>query len=149
MSVEAGFDLSDLEKLNEDFLKLANDTFPKETKKFIRRQGAKLERQLRKAYKTKVKKKTGNLQKGVERGMPTQYEGDWQIRVRNVALHAQLIEHGHVMKDKNKNPIRNAFGQEVWVEGKYVAAFTVNDFKKEYPQAVDEFVDQMLEAGLK
>lgn len=149
MSVEAGFDLRELEELNAQLLKLADEQFPKETKKFIRRQGARLERQLRNAYKTKVKKKTGNLQKGVERGMPTLYEGDWQIRVRNVAPHAHLIEHGHVMKDKNKNPIKNSFGQEIWVEGKYVAAFTVNDFKKEYPQAVDEFVDQMLEAGLK
>lgn len=147
--IEAGFDLTELDQFNKDMLELADKTMPNETKKFIRRQGAKLERNLKNAYKTRVGKKTGNLQKGVGRGAPTQYEGDWQIRVWNAAPHAHLIEHGHVMKDHKGNPIRNKFGEEVWVEGKYVTAFTVNDFKRTYPDAVDEFIDLVLEKGLK
>ena len=149
MSVEDGFDLSGLAALNAQFLELAEKQFPNEAKKFVRRQGAKLERRLKGAYKTKVKKKTGNLLAGVRRGSPHQHEGSWQIRVLNTASHAHLIEHGHVMKDKNKKPVLNARGEEVWVEGKHVAAWTVIEYKKDYPAEVDQFVDEMLEKGLK
>lgn len=149
MSVEAGFDLGDLNELNEKLLDLAQDQFPKEAKKFIRRQGSKCETRLRNAYKTKVGKKTGNLMKGVGRGMPQQYSGSYQIRVYNNAPHAGLIEHGHVLCDKSGNPILDAAGQERWVDGKYVAANTVNEYKKIYPEEVDKFVDEMLEKGLK
>lgn len=149
MSVEAGFDLGDLNELNEKLLNLATEEFPKEAKKFIRRQGSKCETRLRNAYKTRVKKKTGNLIAGVKRGMPQLYEGSYQIRVYNNAPHAHLIEHGHVMCDKNGNPILNKLGQEIWVDGKYVAAYTVEEYKKIYPDEVDKFVDEMLEKGLK
>lgn len=149
MSVEAGFDLGDLQALNQKLLLLAEDQFPKEAKKFIRRQGAKCETRLRNAYKTKVKKKSGNLIAGVTRGAPHQYGDTWQIRVYNNAPHAHLIEHGHVMCDKNGKPILNKLGQEVWVDGKYVAANTVNEYKNIYPDEVDQFVDEMLEKGLK
>ena len=149
MSVEAGFDLGNLNDLNEKLLNLAEQEFPKEAKKFIRRQGSKCETRLRNAYKTKVKKKTGNLIAGVSRGMPQQYSGSYQIRVYNNAPHAHLIEHGHVMKDKNGKPILDAMGQERWVDGKYVAAYTVEEYKKIYPEEVDKFVDEMLEKGLK
>lgn len=149
MAVENGFDLSELDALNRKFLALAEEQFPKEAKKFVRRQGAKVETRLRNAYKTKVKKKTGNLIAGVERGMPELRAGSWQIRVRNTAPHAHLIEHGHVMKNKNKKPILNAMGQERWVDGKHVAADVVNAYKEVYPDEVDAFVDEMLEKGLK
>lgn len=149
MSVEAGFDLGDLNDLNERLLNLAEQEFPKEAKKFIRRQGSKCETRLRNAYKSRVKTKTGNLVEGVGRGVPQQYGGSYQIRVYNKAPHAHLIEHGHVMCDKAGNPILDAAGQERWVDGKYVAAYTVEEYKKIYPEEVDKFVDEMLEKGLK
>lgn len=149
MAVEAGFDLGDLERMNEQFLRLAESEFPKEAKKFIRRQGAKCETRLRNAYKTRVKEKTGNLIAGVGKSYPQIYAGSYQIRVYNRAPHAHLIEHGHVMKDKNKKPILDELGQERWVDGKYVAAWTVTEYKKIYPEEVDKFVDEMLEKGLK
>ena len=149
MAVEAGFDLGKLEELNEKLLGLAEDQFPQEAKKFVRRQGTKCETMLKNAYKSKVKKKTGNLLAGVGRGNPHQYGDSYQIRVYNRAPHAHLIEHGHVMSDKKGNPIRNAMGQEVWVDGKYIAANTVNAYKAVYPEEVDKFVDEMLEKGLK
>lgn len=149
MAVEAGFDLGELEELNSKFLNLAEDEFPKEAKKFIRRQGSKCETMLRNAYKTKVKKKTGNLIAGVGRGAPYLYTGSYQIRVYNNAPHAHLIEHGHIMCGKDGKPIVNKLGQEIWVDGKYVAAHTVEEYKRIYPEEVDKFVDQMLEKGLK
>lgn len=149
MSVQGGFDGGELDDLNAALLALAEKEFPAEAKKFVRRQGAKLERRLKNAYKAKVKKKTGSLIDGVKRDAPRQYEGSWQIRVKNTAPHAHLIEHGHVLKDRNKKPVVNALGQEVWVEGKHVAAQTVREYKALYPAEVDEFVDQMLERGLK
>lgn len=149
MAVEVGFDLGELEKLNSKLLNLAEEEFPKEAKKFVRRQGSKCETMLKNAYKAGTKKHTGNLLSGVGRGAPFLYNGSYQIRVYNNAPHAHLIEHGHVMCGKDGKPLRNANGREMWVDGRYLAAGTVNRYKEIYPEEVDKFVDQMLEKGLK
>ena len=143
MSVESGFDLSELAALNQSLLKLADETFPTETKKFIRRQGTQVKSRLKKAYRQKTTKKTGHLLAGVSAdSFATRTEDGWQIRVRNTAPHAHLIEHGHVFYHRGTKT-------EKWVEGKHIAGTVVNEYKAAYPQEVDEFVDQMLGKGLK
>lgn len=143
MSAENGFDLSELDEINQKLLALAHKTFPEETKKFIRRQGGKVRTRLRNAYKAKTKKKTGNLLAGVDGDTyATRTADGWQIRVRNIAPHAHLIEHGHVFYHKGKRTER-------WVDGKHIAGGVIKEYESVYPQEVDEFVDAVLEKGLK
>lgn len=143
MSMENGFDLSELDEINRKLLALAHETFPKETKKFIRRQGGKVTTKLRNAYKAKTKKKTGELLAGVEGDKyATRTADGWQIRVKNTAHHAHLIEHGHAFYHRGKKTER-------WVEGKHIAGGVIKECESVYPQEVDAFVDKMLEKGLK
>ena len=142
MSIDVGFDLSELDDFNQRILELADRQFPNETKKFIRRQGNAVKSDMKKAYKQETKKHTGNLLKGVDMdSYATRTEDGWQIRVRNTAPHAHLIEHGHVFYHRGQKT-------EKWVEGKHIVGKVILRHEQTYPKAVDEFVDQMLEKGL-
>lgn len=144
----SGFDASDLSDLENQLLKLANEQYPKEAKSFLRTQGNKAKTRLRNKTKAVTKKKTGNLLRGIDKSAPKLYEGSFQIRVYNKAPHAHLIEHGHVMADKFGNPILNAMGQEMWVNGRFPAAHTTNELKDIWPAEVEKFIDDLLEKGI-
>lgn len=144
----SGFDASDLSDLENQLLRLASKQYPKEAKSFLRTQGNKAKTRLRNRTKSVTKKKTGNLLRGIDKSAPKLYEGSFQIRVYNKAPHAHLIEHGHVMTDKFGNPILNAMGQEMWVNGRFPAANTTNELKTLWPAEVDKFIDDLLEKGL-
>lgn len=141
MAVENGFDTRELEQLNQQFLDLAQNQFPKDAKKFLRDEAGKTRKKLRAATKAATKKKTGNLLRGIDRGPVKKYNDDFQIRVYNRAPHAHLIEHGHVLwVDGTKT--------EKFVPGKHVAAKTTLEMKEEFPKDADKFVDDMLDKGL-
>lgn len=144
----SGFDASDLSDLENQLLRLAAKQYPKEAKSFLRTQGNKAKTRLRNRTKSVTKKKTGNLLRGIDKSAPKLYEGSFQIRVYNKAPHAHLIEHGHVMTDKFGNPILNAMGQEMWVNGRFPAAQTTNELKAILPGEVEQFIDELLEKGL-
>lgn len=144
----SGFDASDLSDLENQLLRLAANQYPKEAKSFLRTQGNKAKTRLRNRTKSVTKKKTGNLLRGIDKSAPKLYEGSFQIRVYNKAPHAHLIEHGHVMTDKFGNPILNAMGQEMWVNGRFPAAQTTNELKAIWPGEVEQFIDELLEKGL-
>lgn len=144
----SGFDASDLSDLENQLLRLATEQYPKEAKSFLRAQGNKAKTRLRNKTKSVTRKKTGNLLRGIDKSAPKLYEGSFQIRVYNKAPHAHLIEHGHVMADKFGNPILNAMGQEMWVNGRFPAARTTNELKAAWPAEVDQFIDDLLEKGL-
>lgn len=146
--ITSGFDASDLNDLENQLLRLANEQYPKEAKRFLRTQGNKAKTRLRKNTKAATKKKTGNLLKGIDKSAPELYEGSFQARVYNKAPHAHLIEHGHVMADKFGNPILNELGQEMWVNGRFPAAHATNELKAILPAKVDKFIDDLLEKGL-
>lgn len=144
----SGFDASDLSDLEKQLLRLAAKQYPKEAKSFLRTQGNKSKTRLRNRTKSVTKKKTGNLLRGIDKSAPKLYDGSFQIRVYNKAPHAHLIEHGHVMTDKFGNPILNAMGQEMWVNGRFPAAQTTNELKAIWPGEVEQFIDELLEKGL-
>lgn len=139
-----GFDFSELDDWLNESIDVAKNVFPKETDKFLRKAGNKLASNMRRAYKTKVKKKTGNLTKGVGRGRPYTYNGnERQVRVYNKAPHAPLIEHGHVMADKNGKPYMEN-GKEKFVKGRNIAADEQKEFRSEFFNMAEEFVDEVL-----
>ena len=140
--VESKLDLTELDRLNLEMLKMANETCPEETKKFIRKQGAVLKKEMRAQYKEKTKKKTGNLLKGMHESAPYQYEGSYQVRVSNNAPHAHLIEYGHKMLGHDKKETKRDE-----VKGLYPAQAAGEGFAREYMENVDDFIDELLEKG--
>ena len=58
--MQDGFDFSELTDFTKDLVVLANDTMPRETAKFMNKQGAQLRSEVLKIAKSEVKKKTGN-----------------------------------------------------------------------------------------
>ena len=145
---ESGFDTGDLTDLYASLTRLANEQYPREAKSFLRAQGNKAKTRLRNKTKAVTKKKTGNLLKGIDKSAPKLFQGSFQIRVYNKAPHAHLIEHGHVMADKFGKPILNEFGQEMWVNGRFPAAYTTNELKAIWPGEAEQFIDELLEKGL-
>lgn len=149
-----GFDITELEEFNSQLVHLGMVQFPKETKTFLRKEATKVNRMARKSYKSETKKHTGNLLSGLTRGKPYIYNGDeYQIRAKNTAPHAHLIEYGHRL---TKMPVTNSAGELLYidtrsekrVEGKHVMGKAYNEFKPIFPNDVEVYIDDLLEKGL-
>lgn len=163
MSVEVNF--SELDVFNMECARMINTYYPQEAKKFLNDMGNKGKRVLRAHTKSKTKKHTGNLLKGIDKSTPHIFEGNWQIRVRNNAPHAELVEHGHKNEKKKGSgkikagtPIVMVPGREgplfigkddgeLTIPGKHPAAEAQKQLKAEYMSEVDRWVDDMLNRG--
>lgn len=143
----SGFNTSGLSDFTKDLLDLAQNQFPKETKKFLREEGTKLNRKTKALAKQRVKKKSGNYIKGFKRGKPYKHNPteSYAVRVYNYQPHAHLIEDGHVMLDHKKQTVKNG---EKFVKGKKVLTDASNSFEGQFENDVEKFVDDMLEKGL-
>jgi hypothetical protein len=142
-----GFDTRELDEFNREFILGLAKKFPKDAKKFMRRQGNKMRKEMRNQYKAKTVKRTGNLLKGVMQGRVYVHKDAISVRVYNRAPHAHLIEHGHVMADKYGKPITTKSGEEIFVTGKHPAGTAVNKRNRYFYLDAEEFVDEMLEGG--
>lgn len=141
MAIEAGFDTHELSDLAIQLYRTAEKEYPEEVKPFLRKEANKTRRTLRDKTKGLTRKKTGNLLKGIKRGNVYKHNGDFQIRVYNKAPHAHLIEHGHVYYHRGQKT-------EKYVPGKYPAAYTTMQMKREFPGDVQQFLDEMFRKGL-
>lgn len=151
MSVDVEYE--GLTEFSKELLDLANDKFPKETRKFLQRAGNKLRKNAKDNYKKGTTTGTKNLIKGLKRDRAFKYGKDeWQVRVKNTAPHAWLVEHGHVMlghKEQGKPKLTVANTGEAFVRGKNIMGKTAKAFPSEYEQMAEEFIDMMLdEKGL-
>lgn len=133
-----GFDYTELDELNRDILKLANETMPKESKKFLRKEGTKMTRTMKRKLKTGYKKKTGNLVKMVRKGKAhySPANGAYRIEIK-FAPHMNVVDYGH----------RN------WKNGKMVRGKEIKDreeekFSEEFEEDVLDFIDDLLDKGL-
>ncbi|WP_321994826.1 HK97 gp10 family phage protein [Clostridium butyricum] len=137
-----GFIVTDLENFSNGLIGLANETMPKECKKFVNTQGLKLRQVTVKVAKSKVKKKTGNYYKAIKKGKVYKYKGNgaWAIRVIG-KNHANLIEKGHRIVNKK--------GQEVGFAKKFnVFESAEKDFESTFNSNVENFIDEVLSKGL-
>lgn len=145
--MEAGFDLRELEQLAQDLQTVA-DRYPERAQKFLRSQAKEARNRLRQMYKLTTKKKTGNLLKGIKTTRVQKFNGDFQIRVKNVAPHAPLIEHGHEqwvpVPGKSR---RHQQKTDQFVEGRHVAAYTTKSMKATMPADAAKLVDEVLREG--
>ncbi|MDN4093572.1 HK97 gp10 family phage protein [Brevibacillus agri] len=137
------FDINELDEFAIELLELADKKMPNETKKFLQREGNKLRRLTLKNAKSLVKKDTGNYFEGIKRGKVYKYEGDQtSIRVYNSSPHAHLLEDGHRMVTHD--------GREVgFVRGYRVFDKSAKEFEQEFMQDCEDFIDELLDKGLK
>lgn len=146
--IEMHFDVRELNKLSDDFLKAAKEKFPRKTKNFMGRTGNRMRAKARAAYKSDIRhSKTGNLVRGLSRGRPYIYGKDeFSVRVANKAPHAHLFEHGHVLW-AHPPGAKHAVKTERMVDGRHTMARAEKTFRREYESMVDEFVGQLLQEG--
>lgn len=145
----AVFDAHELDEFNQKMVKFYSREFPKETKKFMNQEGNEGRRILRRYTKATTKKKTGNLMKGIDKGPAHKRGNDWQVRVRNKAPHAHLIEHGHGQHPGQYVP---AIGKRLTadeVQGKHPAGRAQRAIAKWFTRDVEKWVDEMLKEGLR
>lgn len=136
----AKFDFSELSEFDKDFLERLIDEQPKEAKKCLQKVANEYRKELRAQYRANTKKKTGNLLRGIKRGKVYEYKDCLQIRVKNTAPHAHLIEYGHKFMAWGHESDKRGF-----VHGKRI--FEKTSFEGKFAKAVDKFVDDLLERG--
>ena len=147
MAIEAGFDLHELERLAKD-LETVADCYPTKVRSFMKAEAKEARNRLRQNYKLTTSKKTGNLLKGIRTTRVQKFNGDYQLRVKNVAPHAHLIEHGHVQwKPVPGKGRKYQQKTEQFVEGKHPAAYTVRSMKATMPDDASKLVDEVLREG--
>lgn len=139
--MDDGFDFKELDSFQKQMLEVANDTMPKESKKFIRKEGTKLRKNTAKKARQKVKKKTGKYFKSIKRGKAYYYNSNLSIRAYSTAPHAHLIEKGHRQVTKD--------GKEVgWVDGQHIFEDSQKEFENEYFEDNEKFVEELVKTLL-
>lgn len=138
-----GFDFKELTQLESNLLKLANSQMPKESKKFLKKEGKNLLQETQtEAIFSGVKHKTHKYYDSIKQGKVYKYKDNNTLanRVYSSAPHAHLIEEGHVL-------VRN--GKEVgFVKGKFVFENARKQFESQYYNSCQKFIDDMLEKGI-
>ena len=135
------FDISEFTAFEKNLIKLANDTMPKESKKFLREEGTKLKKKTLAKAKEKVKKNSGNYFKSIKRGKVYKYDGDLSIRTYSGSPHAHLIENGHRIVDSEGN-------EHGFKEGEHVFEEAERQFQGEYFSDAQNFINEVLDKGL-
>lgn len=141
-----GFDTHELDAFMKDLLSLTNDKMPKESRKFLNKEGNKLKKQQKKNFKSKGigtgQVKSKEVEKSFKRGKIYKYKGK-NLSVRSYSAHplAHLLNNGHRIVDKN--------GEEKgFVLGYHFMEDAQKDFEGEYVDDCEQFIDDMLNKGL-
>lgn len=103
-------DFKELDNFVNRVSKYASKNYPKETKKFMKKEGQKLRRRAKYRLNKNVKTKTGNLQEGLKTSNAYlwDYGTTTSVKVyfsRKTAPHGHLIEEGHKVKNKKDGPV--------------------------------------------
>lgn len=134
------FNFDELNVYDQQILNIAENEMPRETKKFVRKEGQKLKTKTRKKARSKVKKRTGNYLKGIKNGKVYKYSGNGGTSIRvysgKPAYHAHLIEYGHIIKNKSGEEVGFAPGYHVFQEA-------ADEFQPEFYNDVQKFIDEM------
>ncbi len=139
-----GFDISELTKFEKKLASIANDTMPKESRKFIKTEANKLNKSNKSAYKSKgIGTETGNLLKGFKSGKAYKYKGVWSARAFNSSPHAHLLDQGFMWK-----PHKGDEGTEKFIPGFHFMDQASKSFENSYYDDVEEFFYQVFRKGL-
>ncbi|MBV4417468.1 HK97 gp10 family phage protein [Clostridium tyrobutyricum] len=141
--MEDGFDTHELDSFLEDMMEEAQEKLPKETKKFLQKEGNKLKNKMKKKAKEVGIPQNGktDFYDRFKRGKVYKRDGELAVRAYNGSPLGHLLEKGHRL-------IRN--GQDVgFVKGRFYIEKSTQEFKEQYYNDTEEFIDKMLkEKGL-
>jgi hypothetical protein len=139
-------DVSEWDRFNQNMLELAQETMPKETKKFMRREGGRLATVTRKLARSTVHKKTGNYFKSIRSSKAWENKrGGYGVyayssRKDNRGNHAHLLEYGHRVVIRRTNTGKRAKDYRIFEKaGKSFEGKFVND--------ATEYIDKLLESN--
>lgn len=142
--MSAEVDAREWTKFNKDVLKLAEETMPRECKKFMRREGGRLKTATKREARSTIKKKTGNYLNGVKNSRAWRSSsGDYGDKVYSNAPHGHLIEYGHKVVTHN--------GRDTGFRAKDFHIFEkANDgFQKKFWNDALEFTEKIVADGFK
>lgn len=136
---------NELDKFAKDLLAAAQDVDKgKHAKKFLKKEGNKLNKENKRQAKSLIGKKTGNFMKGFKKGKVYKYKGETlSIRAINTARHAHLLDQGYMETRGGK---RGEGGVEIgMVEGFHFMEKAANAFGDEFVKDAEDFIDMMLD----
>lgn len=140
MGNEVVVDLHELDDIAKMLIKTSQDIFPKRVKKFMQDEGTWGKTILREKTSAYTNKRTGELKKSIRKTPVKKHKDGYQVRVYNKAAYAGHVEHGHILAVHGKKT-------EHFVPGKYPAAYAAMQMKREFPDHVEQFVDDLLMEG--
>lgn len=135
------FDFSELTDFEEELLQLASEFKDgKEAKKFLGKAGTKLKNVTVRIAKSRVKKVTGNLFRGIARGKPYKYyiDGSMAVRVYGKSPHTHLLNNGHRVVDRKGKEQGFAPGYHFMEDG-------ADTYKEQFNEDILGFLDDMLD----
>ena len=138
---EPSLDVTELTEVSKRLLMMARIQFPRESKKFLQKEGTKLKNATKKKARQKKIKKTGNYLKSIKRGRMYKHHGDPSIRVYSSARNAHWVEKGHRIVTKSGREVGFARGQKVFEKAG-------EEFTNQFVKDCEDFIDELLEKGL-
>lgn len=160
------FDTRQLDSLHKKMLNIATKEMPRESKKFMKKEGNKLKKVTKSTAKSLVgknknTKKASEYHSSIKSGKVYKYGGVWANRVYSSAPHAHLIEYGHRQvlnppKQGSVAPIGDGkfaqgvrpgkgIGKEIgFVEGKHVFEQSGKQFESTFASDLEAFVDEVV-----
>ena len=142
-------------EFTDELAEIASD-YPKDAKKFLKREARDLRKVTVAEMNRQVGRKTGNLRKGIKDGQVYRYRGNDNLSVRvyggKPAHHAHLIDRGHrivVPHNWRKKPRKSGGG----VEKGRAKAFpffkpAAEKFEDKFQTDCQEFLDDLIIGGV-
>lgn len=148
-----GFDTKELTEFEKELLDIAQRDMPKESKKFMNKQGRNLKKRTVVIARMNTGEKTGNYIKSIKKGKVYNKDGALCVRAYSYAPHAHLIEYGHrqVVNPSSGGKIKKGkgIGKEVgFVRGRYVFEDAAGTYEPEFYAETQRFIDDILDKGL-
>ncbi|WP_271812946.1 HK97 gp10 family phage protein [Clostridium beijerinckii] len=147
-----GFDFSELTKFEKKLTEKVNDTMPKESRKFIKKEANKLNKKNKTVFKSKgIGQETGNLLKGFKAGKAYKYRGVWSARAFNNSPHAHLLNDGFMWKphkNVSKGQSHKQTGEEKFIPGFHFMEEAAKAFESGFYSDVEEWLHEVFIKGL-
>jgi len=144
---EDGFDISELSKFSTDMLAIANDKMPKESKKFIKKQGALLSKKNKAEYSScgvgsGIKEFAKYTLTGFKAGKVYKYDGALSVRAYNGTTVINKAGKKYSLGGMLNNGFVhvNRDGSESFVPGYHFMEKALSSFNNEYVLNCETFV---------
>lgn len=158
------FDIDALNDFDKKLINIAQNDFPKDVKKFLRKENTQLKKVTKKNAK-RAKKKTGQYYKSIKAGKVYKYGGSYAVRTYSADPKAHLLENGHrqVLNPGEPGKVANintqyaqgvkkgkGIGKEIgFVPGLHIFEDSKKQFEDKFIEDIENFTGELLEKGLK